>query len=257
MSVNSYLSDLASNLVLNSTEKSNVSTSIESIKLKLGIYFGSEVKEKVLFGSYTRETILPKKADNNSDVDLMVIFDNSNGYKPQTFLNKLKGFSEYYYSRSEIYQSSPTIVLELNHIKFELVPAYCIYGMYYIPDKFGGWMYTNPNGFNTELTKCNASNGFKIKPVVRLVKHWNIKKNNRDLASYSIESKISGEMKYSYISGNTYAEYVKRALSVQKNYLNNSKIDIVIGHINKALEYEAQNMPCSAENEIAKAFPKV
>ena len=70
-----------------------------------------------MFGSYIRGTILPRKADASSDIDIMVMFLNPNGYKPQTFLNRLKNFAEHYYSTSEIYQSNPTVVLELNHMR--------------------------------------------------------------------------------------------------------------------------------------------
>lgn len=155
MSVNTYLQGLGSSLVLSSSERSSISTSVDTIKSRLTSYFGSSVTEKKLYGSYVRETILPRKADEKSDVDLMVVFSNPYGYQPQTFLNKLKEFAEYYYSRSEIYQSSPTIVLELNHIKFELTPARVNYGSYYIPKSSSEWMYTDPDGFYSKLTECN------------------------------------------------------------------------------------------------------
>lgn len=121
MSVNSYLSDCASNLVLSTNEKDSINTSINTLETRLNSYFGSDIEEQFKFGSYTRVTILPRKVDENSDVDYMIVFDNSNNYKPQTFLDRLKRFAETKYSTSEIYQSSPTIVLELNKIKFELV----------------------------------------------------------------------------------------------------------------------------------------
>lgn len=105
---------------------------------------------------------MPRKVDENSDVDYMIVFDNSNNYKPQTFLDRLKRFAETKYSTSEIYQSSPTIVLELNKIKFELVPAYNSWGTYYIPDGNGGWMPTYPNDFNDKLTETNNNNSYKI-----------------------------------------------------------------------------------------------
>jgi hypothetical protein len=63
MSVNSYLQNLASKLVISSYEKDRVATSLDTIKSRLGSYFGSEVKEKKVFGSYDRETVLPRKAD--------------------------------------------------------------------------------------------------------------------------------------------------------------------------------------------------
>ena len=39
----------------------------------------------------------PMGVDENSDIDLMVVFNNSEGYKPQAFLNRLKNFAESYY----------------------------------------------------------------------------------------------------------------------------------------------------------------
>ena len=93
MSVNSYLKDLASDLVLSTDEKESISTSIDTIKNRLGLYFTTDVEEKKVFGSYDRGTILPRKDDENSDVDLMVVFKNPYEYKPQTFLKKLKNFS--------------------------------------------------------------------------------------------------------------------------------------------------------------------
>ena len=256
MSINSYLQQLASDLVLSESEKSSITTSINTIKSRLESYF-SDVTEKKTFGSYVRSTILPRKADSQSDVDLMVVFSNPNGYKPQSFLKRLKSFSEYYYSRSEIYQSSPTIVLELNHIKFELTPAYVDYGNYYIPNGSSEWIYTDPDGFYDTLTRCNVNNAYKIKPVVRLIKHWNIQKNNRDLASYYLEKRIAEDMMYSYSTCTSYTEYVKKALQVLKYSTDCNRIDTAISHIDKALEYEADNMPCTALIEIKKAFPEV
>lgn len=258
MSVNSYLSSLASSLVISSSEKGNIDTSISTIKSRLSSYFGDDAMERILFGSYVRETILPRKADENSDIDFMVVFKNPNDNKPQTFLTRLKNFAEYYYNTSEIYQSSPTIVLELNHIKFELVPAKKQYdSMYYIPDKGGNWIYTDPNGFNTDLIECNKNNGYKIKPVVRLVKHWNIQKNDRNLSSFIIEKTIASKLKYDYINCSTYTDYLSKALDSICDFSNISKIDSARKHIANALYYEKNNKPETALLEIKKVFPEV
>lgn len=257
MSVNSYLQNLASALVLSDSEKDHVSTSLDAIKSRLSSYFGTEVKEKKVFGSYDRETILPRKADENSDIDLMVVFDNSVGYKPQTFLNKLKAFAENYYSTSIIHQSSPSIVIELQHIKFELTPAYKSYGIYYIPRNQSDWMMTDPDGFSDTLVECNKNNGYKIKPIVRLLKHWNIDKNSRDMASFELEETIANEMKYAYISVSTYVDYAKAAFEKIKYKTETSKANTAIDHINKAKDYEAQGLTYSAEQEIKKVFPEI
>jgi len=256
MSVNSYLSDLASTLVLSSSEKESITTSVNTLIARLTIYFGSAVTEKVIFGSYPRGTILPRKVDDNSDIDLMVVFDNSNGYLPQTYLNKLKQFAEHYYNTSDIYQSNPTIVLELNHIKFELVPAYYSY-LYYIPNKSSGWMISDPNGFNSELTECNKNNIYKVKPLIRLMKHWNIQNNYRNITSYDLEKKLALSLKYSYMNCSSYTDYLLTALDSMRDFYNGSRVDKAKETIRKALKNEEENMPYTAISEIAKAFPEV
>ena len=257
MSVNTYLQGLGSSLVLSSSERSSISTSVDTIKSRLASYFGSSVTEKKLYGSYVRETILPRKADEKSDVDLMVVFSNPYRYQPQTFLNKLKEFAEYYYSRSEIYQSSPTIVLELNHIKFELTPAYANYGLYYIPKSSSEWMYTDPDGFYSKLTECNKNNSYKIKPIVRILKHWNIQKNYRDIASFELERKIAEELMYAYIYCTSYTDFLKYALEKIKYSTNYTRVNKALDCIAEALRLEADGYPYSAESKIKEAFPEV
>ena len=257
MSVNGYLQNLGSSLVLSTSEKSSISTSVDTLKTRLSYYFGFDIKEKKLYGSYVRETILPRKADENSDVDVMIVFDNPNSYKPQTFLNKLKNFAEQYYSNSEIYQSSPTIVLELNHIKFELTPAYKNCGSYYIPLNSSSWMYTDPDGFYSKLNDCNKKNSFKIKPVIRLLKHWNITKNYRDMASFELEKKMADDLMYAYISCTSYTDYLKYALDKLKFETDYDRATKAKEHIAEALKLEKEGLSYSAEKEIKKAFPEV
>lgn len=101
MSVNSHLTSLASDLVLSDSEKSSISTSIKTLSSRLNLYFGNKVIGHFQFGSSTRGTILPRKADGNSDIDYIVIFDTSDGKKkPQTYLNHLRNFVTKKYSTS-------------------------------------------------------------------------------------------------------------------------------------------------------------
>ena len=261
MTVNSYLDSLSSQLVLSEKENESIKTSINILETRLKSYFLSEVIEKFKFGSYTRNTILPRKVDDDSDIDYMIVFDNSDDCTPQTYLNKLKKFVENYYSTSEIHQSSPTVVLKLNHIKFELVPAYKSFSSYYIPNGNGGWMTTNPNDFNSKLTEANNNNSFKIKPLIRLIKNWNVNVNKRALKSYKIEERITENMAYSYISCSSYTDYAKRAFSEIKGLtfdpLVSSRINLAIERIDKALKNEEDGLPISAELEIKKVFPEV
>lgn len=257
MSVNTYLQTLGSTLVLTQSEKDSIVTSLSTLKSRLSSYFGSDISEKKEFGSYSRGTILPRKADCYSDVDLMVVFCNPNDYKPQTFLNRLKAFAEYYYSRSEIYQSSPTIVLELNHIKFELVPAQIRYGSYYIPNGPSDWIYTDVDGLKDSVLNSNSNNNYIIKPVIRLLKHWNIQNNSRRMASFSLEKKIADDLMYAYISCSSYTDYVLKALEAIKYFTDTEAVRKAINQVKNAISLEKDNYPYLALAEIKKVFPEV
>ena len=264
MSVNSYLSSLSSDLIISTTEKDSIKKSIDGLETRLQNYFRTnhKISDKFVFGSYPRETILPRKADDDSDIDYMVVFEDAKDYKPQTCLNWLKDFVETYYSTSEIHQSSPTIVLELNHIKFELVPAYKDYwGTYFIPGKDNNWMSTDPNSFNQKLVDANKNNEFMIKRAIRLIKYWNVKKCSHYFASYEIEKKIVAQFgSKDYYCSNIY-DYTLKCFSVIDTYFLSSdissKISTAKSNMKKALEEEQQGYPVTAEATIKKVFPEV
>lgn len=263
MSVLSYLENTASGLALSSSEKSSITTSVNTIKSRIDSYFSSDVKEHFQFGSYTRETILPRKYNDRSDVDYMVIFKNPDNYKAQTLLNWLKKFAEKYYSMSEIYQSYPTMVLELSHIKFELVPAIKdVWGTISIPSpssEYTDWMTTDPNGFNTSLINANQNNSYRIKPLVRLMKYWNVQKVSRGYHSFTLEKwvveksfygcsnikeyffKCIDDISYNYDS----PQYLKTAIDNAKTVIKNVRL------------YEKNGYTISAEIEIKKIIPEL
>lgn len=177
MSTNNYLTQLAAQAVLSGPELQSIDTSIRTIATRLEQYFGPAVSQHFRFGSSTRGTILPRSLDVRSDIDYMIIFADSR-HQPQTYLNQLRRFVERYYSSSVIRQSAPTMVLELNHIKFDLAPAlrnpWGILGSpYLIPDGQGDWRGTDPNSFNSELSEANTSQRSLLKPTIRLAKMWN------------------------------------------------------------------------------------
>ena len=262
MSVLSYLDELASDAILNEKEEDSIITSIKTLQSRLDSYFGDEVKVHFKFGSSTRGTILPRKMDESSDIDYMVVFKDDS-CKPQTYLNKLKNFAEHFYSSSEIYQDNPVIVLELNHIKFELVPALSTYteGQYKIPDKansYTDWIYTEPNKFNKELSNKNQDNNCKIKPTIRLVKYWNANRGHI-FYSYPKEKEIVNTYFWGCINLKDY--FFDYMLSLpESGYKFQKTIDEIKRAkkiINKVKEYENDNLPISAENEIKKLLPEL
>jgi predicted nucleotidyltransferase len=197
MSVLSHLTQLGSNLILSENEKSRIKTSIDTLRIRLNYYFNQgQINRQLVFGSFDRDTILPRSKDSDSDIDYMIVFNNPLGLQPQTLLNQLRRFVEIYYSRSEIYQSSPTIVLCLNHIKFELVPAIHA-GLwntneYFIPSpssSYQTWTGTSPSELKRELNNKNIQHKSQIKPLIRILKYWNAL-NGKVFSSYELEKYI-------------------------------------------------------------------
>lgn len=179
MSVLSHLQNSAESIKIKDWERNSIDTSINTLSNKLSQYFDN-LESKFVFGSYDRKTILKRSVDSNSDVDYMVVFKDGSEWTPQTLMNRLKRFAEDKYSKNEIYQSSPTVVLELNHIKFELAPAYRSWGTLYIPapaSDYSKWISTHPNTLKDDLNEKNKNNQYLIRKLVRLMKYWNVNNN--------------------------------------------------------------------------------
>jgi len=191
--VNGYLTKLATVAILKNKRltKINIDRSVASIKTRLKLHYRAEINQQFVFGSYRRKTILPRFMDERSDVDYMVVFSDPN-FQPQTYLDRLRRFVEKRYPRTLIKQDHPVIRLELNHIRFELVPAIRAWGSLQIPAKassYGNWVETDPNDFIVHLTRKNREYRNLIKPLVRLVKYWNAS-SGYPYESFEIEKAI-------------------------------------------------------------------
>lgn len=257
MSVISYLERRASEAVLSTDENSSISTSISTLQTRLNTYFGSSVSEHFKFGSQTRGTILPRAMDDHSDVDYMIIFAEG-GYTPQTYLDRLKRFVDKYYSSSSVKQTSPTITLELNHIKFDLVPALKGYitGVYQIPNGASLWRDTSPNDFNATLTAKNNSELYKIKPTIRLAKFWNAKAGYV-YESFSFEKWIVDQSYYAIINQRDYLFKVFDALLLPSDaQWRKDRVQRAKDLVAKVRKYEADDMPYTAEAEVKKLIPE-
>jgi len=256
MSVLSFLTNTASSAVLPATEQSSITTSITTLQSRMGLHFDSSaIAQHFRFGSSTRGTILPRSMDEQSDIDYMVVFSDGSA-TPQTYLNRLKSFVEKRYGSSEIYQSNPTIGLELNHIKFDLVPATKTWlGELQIPNAAGGWMTTNPNDFNATLDAKNKEHKSLIKPTVRLFKYWNATAGF-PFQSYEMEKWVCGLSFWFLANQNDYFLAVIESLNTSTSYSQraNNEITRAKNIVANVRRYEKDEMPVTAENEIKKLF---
>lgn len=256
MSVLTHLQDTASAIKISDWERTAIDTSISSLSTKLGTHFNN-LNSKFVFGSYDRRTILRRSKDANSDVDYMVVFNDGANYKPQTLMTRLKTFAENNYAKNEIYQSTPTIVLELGHIKFELAPAYVSLGTYYIPapaSSYIDWISTNPNGMKSDLDTKQRNNSYLIKDLIQILKYWNVK-NGKVYSSYELEKYVIDK---TFWLCNNLKEYLYSAVEGLSTWnlpeYKKTKVDNLKTIIANTKKYEADIMPATAEAEIKKVI---
>ena len=263
MSVSSYLRGVSNSLYISrdSNEYESIDTSIGTIERRLNLYFDEEMERGVQFGSSTRETMLPRSADPNSDVDYMVIFTNEEDYKPQTFMDRLRSFANKYYSRSEIRQSHPTVVLELNHIMFDLVPAHKdFWSGLKIPapnSDYKEWTSTDPKRFKKELTRLNKESGHILKRAIRLVKYWNARKD-RVYTSFDLEKSTA---RNTYLFADNIWKYFKKAMEALDKFglpsYKKRKVRVAQDRIDDAKSALRNGNTAKAERKIRKVVPEL
>ena len=177
----------------NLLEKPSVLSSINQLKIHLNNWAKTaEIDNAHEFGSFTRDTKLPSCFDPSTDIDFMMIFGNVN-LRPQTYMEKVREFGNKFYSRSDVYQDHPTMVIEMQKIKFEIVPAIRLYGQTYPGYQIPGpkesplvWMNTYPEQMLINLNNAERMNAGLLRPLIRLMKLWNVH-NGKSLTSYKIE----------------------------------------------------------------------
>lgn len=254
MSVLTHLQDTVRAIKIAEWERNSIDTSINTLSRKLGNHFNN-LNSKFVFGSYDRRTILRRSKDPNSDVDFMVVFRDGADFRPQTLMTRLRTFAEANYSRNEIKQSSPTIVIEMSSIKFELAPAYLNWGTYYIPapsSSYTNWISTNPNGIKTELDTKHRNNNYIIKDLIQILKYWNVK-NGKVYSSYEIERYVLDKWFFSCYNLKEYFYNAVEGLSTYGKSINDIiKINRLKGVISTAKRYEQNGMSISAEVELRK-----
>jgi len=259
MSAQSHIELVSNRALLSQVEKDSIATSISTLKARLNSYFGANLSEQLQFGSSTRGTILPREMDSRSDIDYLIVFSDEEA-KPQTYINRLKRFAEKYYTSSQITQSHPTIVLSLNHIKFDLVPARIgFFSEYKIPapsSTYSEWTTTSPKEFNTQLSDKNKDCSYKLKPAIRVLKYWNAR-SGYVFDSYSMEQWCADQyylMCYS-TKDYFYSMIDKLSLDWGAAQWRKDKVDRAKQIVTNAKQYDTDSMPASAEQEIRKLVP--
>jgi predicted nucleotidyltransferase len=265
-SINGTLLRLADKYYISygSPEQKKIDASVENIKRNLQSYFGNDLIKIIEFGSYKRDTILPREFDPHSDVDLMLVFNHANMlFTPGTYRTRLIRFANEKYERSEVYKDAPTVVLQLGHIIYDLVPAYeeryWLLGSnatLYIPQSDSQWQQTDPVGFNQQLVEANTRSNSNIKRVVRLLKAWNAKVGY-PLSSFDLEQKIAKVFcMYCSTLQDWFFETIRQLpLSYLANVTTNSKIEALKANADRIRTALSQNNEIAALTWLGHILP--
>lgn len=264
MDANTYLTKLSNQLKIGGPEKEKIDTSLSYLKQKVWGQFQDKLLSAELFGSYDRGSMLPLAIDKDSDVDILVIFK-SGQYQPQTYLNWLKDFSEKNYPRSGVAPDFPTIAIEMEHIRFELVPGYIKeYALasdeLRIPaprSKDVKWIATDPAGFKNNLNRKDENNDRLILPTGRLIKYWNCI-NGRPFSSYYLEKFI---IEHSYSSCYNLKDYFFEVISDLNNTGFEDQWQKYVTPLyekrRRLIALEKQNIPEYIEQELSSFLPLI
>jgi hypothetical protein len=180
-----------SNLELPDKKYSQASTAQQKIRSDIGKYL--TIEESFLSGSYARYT----KIDPLQDIDIILVrndsrvqLSSSGGTTPTDALEQVRTAVAKAYPTAKIKLQSRSVNVQIPSVSFgfDLVPAWLrLPDGYWIPDAdSGGWMATDPNKHAELMTFANELCQGRLKPVVKMMKHWNTK--NLDLMrSFHVE----------------------------------------------------------------------
>jgi predicted nucleotidyltransferase len=253
---NTYLNNLDKYLTLDTNEKEKIDKSIGFIKQKLWGIFQDRLFEVKVFGSYAKDTFISK--DEDADVDILVTFK-SKDFQPQTYLNQIKSFAADNYPRSNIYPDHPTIAIELEHIKFEIVPAIFVSTEEVrIPaprTKELKWITSNPTRIQTKLNQKDKDNKGFIKPAIRIMKYWN-HLNGKPFSSFDIEKQLVNKSYDSLKDLKDYFHSCSYSLTDIATTIEQKKFVEVIKERRRRLRIlETHNIPEYIETELSTILP--
>jgi len=258
--VNEYLTSLSESLKPDEIELASIEKSNNYLNKIINEELKGQVNSIKLFGSFERETFISVKYSPRSDIDLMIIYKESTALKPQTLLNKLKEIILKYYPNSIVYQDHPTISLELQNIKFELVPTKTEWFLFsgdtlIIPVKNGDnhtWKKTYPSYALKYLAQRDKAEKSLLRPLIRLLKYYNAKIEYK-IPPFILETKA---LELSYFFCETLQDYL--FYFIEENEVLEPEENSKLKEMKKNIKMlQGQNLQDYSLMEIQKHFKPI
>ena len=171
MELLSYFKQFLSNIEPTANQKIDASTGHTTLRLRLekDDEYKSYFQDSFLSGSYGRDTaIRPIK-----DVDIIIIANYSEAWKPDVALWHLKNTLSKYY-QGKLTPQDRSINVSLSYIEMDIVPAFkTLTVLLKITDKsVQNWVITNPSMHMQLSTTMNVKQNMLYKPLVKALKWW-------------------------------------------------------------------------------------
>jgi SMODS domain-containing protein len=193
MTVSEAFDAFKSELELPDRKQREASVAQQDIRARISQYL--DVPSSFLSGSYARHTkIFPLK-----DIDLILVRNcapvgltsDGSGVSPGQALDEVVGaVRKAYPLAATAAKQARSVNVQLSGLEFgfDLVPAWLRHpDGYWIPDTDrGAWIPTDPDAHAQFMTQSNERCGGKLKPVIKMVKHWS-RRNYDLLSSFHLE----------------------------------------------------------------------
>jgi hypothetical protein len=193
MTVTEAFDTFKSELELPDSKQAQASKAQQEIRARLANHL--YVADSLLTGSYPRHT----KIYPLDDIDILLIRNtgrvglssNGGGTSPNQALDDVtEAIRKAYPLTSTIKKQSRSINTQIKGLDFgfDIIPAWLRSpDGYWIPDTDSNlWIPTDPEGHAKLMTDANARLQQRLKPVIKMIKHWN--RNNYELLrSFHVE----------------------------------------------------------------------
>lgn len=193
MTVSEAFETFKTELELPDRKQKEAADAQKEMRERVSIYL--PIENSFLTGSYARHT----KIDPLNDIDVFLVRNKNrtglssdgSGIFPGVALDQVSDAVARAYPRgATIKKQNRSVNVQLTGLSFgfDLTPAWLRNpDGFWIPDTgSGGWIPSDPDLHAAMMTKANDQSGGKLKPLIKMVKHWS--RNNYDrLCSFHIE----------------------------------------------------------------------
>jgi len=180
--------ELLRRLALTENQKTTAAGHIASVKSFLENYFEMTTDGAFSTGSLRRQTMVRW----TRDVDIMAVLSVPRYYSvhqddSSRFLYMVRDALNERFDSTTVSSKRLAVRLDFADIVVDVVPCFRREGGgYLMPNGAGGWRATNAPFHSTLMKNANIASGQRLKPVVKLMKAWDIR-NGHHLLSIHVE----------------------------------------------------------------------